>query len=494
MSERPTGPDGDPEVAAELERRLRAAFSGATAPEAPAAVHAEVARLAAAPEMWSRAGLTGWLSPGWVAVALAVSVLVVGSLFSSGSSPAPTVPSAPPESADVSLPGPSPSDGATCNVSPGTVHGTWWREIGGPNAFFNWEGGTRHLEMAPWKTHVRFDPDARAAQEISVSAVHLQTGQRTDAVLNGRADPSNIFYLDYPAPQLPGGWYFFLLPLPAAGCWELSASIDDRVVGTAVVDVVDSAVPGVSANPSTGPTPEVEPTPWPEGSMAPAVNDVLPLAGRDGSPGSLYCGPYMPFGFEALDAPTGAEDRVGPEFDVLRSSAASDPDPGGDFGPDPTFREVARDANAVLFLYEQPPDTIEDFRYLYKLIERDGIEWHLTNSGDCTPRAVPPPGYGPATWTLDPASRAPDRDTRTLHILVQELACSSGRSASGRISPAFVTWDEREIVIEIFVESAPGGGDCQGVPPTLATLRLPIPVGGRTLVDPATLERGGTGG
>jgi hypothetical protein len=305
-------------------------------------------------------------------------------------------------------------------------------------------------------------------------------------------EPSNIYHLDSPAPNLPGGWYFFEQPLPTAGCWRLAAEIAGRVVGTATVEVGPPSSP--SAPTTNPPTPEVEQTPRPVESMAPAADDFLPLAGRDGLPGSLYCGSYMPFAFDALDSPTGAEDRIGPEFDVLRESAGSDPDPGGDFGPDPTFREVARDANAVLFLYEQPADTIEDFRYLFKKIERDGLGWRLTGSGDCTPRAVAPPGYGPATWALDPAFRAPGRDTRTLHILVQELACTGGRSASGRISPAFATWDERELVIEVFVESIPGGGDCQGVPPTPATLRLPVPVGDRALVDPATLDQSGTGG
>ena len=227
--------------------------------------------------------------------------------------------------------------------------------------------------------------------------------------------------------------------------------------------------------------------------MAPAADDVLPLAGRAGLPGTLECG-GMPFGFDALEAPTGAEDRIGPEFDLLRSLAGSDPDPGGDYGPDPTFREVARAANAVLFLHQQPADTPEDFRYLYIRLEREGDDWRWAGSGDCTPRAVAPPGYGQATWTLDPSFRAPDRDTRTLHILVQELACSSGRSASGRISPAFVTWDEREVHIEVFVEIIPGGGDCQANPPTPATLRLPIPLGDRTLFDAGTIGLGGSGG
>jgi hypothetical protein len=493
MSDRPLVPDGEGGLDADLERRLRAAFGEAAVPEAPAAVHAEAARLAAAPDVRVRHRLGRWPAPGWIAVVLALSAIVVGSLFTGGSSPAPTLPSAPSGTAEASLPGASASAGASgvCDVSPGTMHGTWWREIGGPNAFFNWEEGPPRSAGATWKLIIRVDPDAALTDVPVVSAFNLGTGERAVGNFNSRMDPSNIYHLDTPAPDLPGGWYLFEQPLPTAGCWRLAAAVDGNVGGTAVIEVA-AAVPS-QAPAASAPTPDVEPTPRLVESMAPAADDVLPLAGRDGLPGTLECG-GMRFSFDALQSPTGAEDRIGPEFDVLRSSAGSDPDPGGDYGPDPTFQEVARDSNAVLFLYEQPADTIEDFRYLYKRVEQFGIDWRLAGSGDCTPRAVAPPGYGQATWTLDPAFRTPGSDTRTLLILVNQLECSSGRSASGRISPAFVTWDERELVIEVFVQSIPGGGDCQGVSPTPATLRLPVPLGDRTLFDAGTIGLGGSGG
>lgn len=371
------------------------------------------------------------------------------------------------------------------------MHGTWWREIGGPNAFFNWEEGEARPAGSSWKLFVRLDPDAGPDEQVSVWAGQFGSDVRALGQFNSRMEPSNIYHFDSPAPDLPGGWYFFEQPLPTAGCWQLTAAIAGRVVGTATIEVGPSSR---SAPPTNAPTPTIEPTPAPVATMKPASDDVLPLAGRDGLPGSLYCGPYMPFPFEALEAPTGAEDRVGPEFDVLRSTAGTDPEPGGDFGPDPTFREVARDATAVVFLHELPADTIQDFRYLYILVGRDGLDWRWAGSGDCTPRAVPPPGYGQATWTLDPDFPGPGRDTRTLHILVQELACSSGRSASGRISPAFVIWDERQFDIEVFVETIPGGGDCQAAPPTPATLRLPVRLGDRILFDAGTIGLGGSGG
>jgi hypothetical protein len=483
MTDRAPTPDRETEADAELERRLRAAFLAAAAPEAPASVLAEAARLASAPDVRTRPRLGGWRSPGWIAVVLGLTAILVGSVFSGGSSPAPSIPASASESATA-----DPSAGASgaCAVSPGTMHGTWWREIGGPNAFFNWEEAALPAQPYPWKLIVRFDPDA-TSQFVSVWGDHLESGERVIGTPNGRMDPAGIYRFDTPAPDLPGGWYLFEQPLPAAGCWRLSAAIDGRVVGTAFVEIGGPGAPLPSPSPTAGPTPGLGET------VQPAADDILPLAGLDGVPGMLQCGD-TPFPFDALGAPTGAEDGVGPEFSVLRRVARDDPDLGGDLGPDPTFREVARDADAVAFLYERPDLALLEDRFVYVEVEWTGVGWRVGHYGDCLPRAVWPPGYGRATWTLDPDFAPPDAETRTLHILVHEEACSGGRSATGRISPAFVTVHPLQLVIELFVQARPGGGDCPANIPTPATLPLPAPLGDRTLVDAGAMGGGGTGG
>jgi hypothetical protein len=491
MTDRPRMPD-DSVFDSDTERRLRAAFAASAAPEAPEAVHAEMARLGASADVRVSRRLRSWPAPGWIAVVLGLAAILIGSLFVGGSTPAPTVPAVPFASAG----NPSAAVTGGCGVSPGTMHGTWWREIGGPNAFFNWEAEPRRLERAaPWKLIVRFDPDARAGEVVSVSADNLDTHEQAVGALNSRMDPSNIYNFDSPAPDLPGGWYLFEQPLPSAGCWRLSAAIDGQVAGTAVVEVLDPAVPSTPADPSAGPTPEAEATPWPAvASMAPAEDDILPLAGRDGVPGMLRCESFgPPFTFEALSNPTGAELRVGPEFDALRAVTVGRPDRDGSLGP--TFREVARDSQSVLFLYERGGFRVADGgRFIAIRVARDGTGWRMGNYGDCFLMAVPSPGYGRAHWTLDPAFKAPGPDTRTLHLLVREEACSGGRTASGRISSAFVTWDADELVIELFVQTLPGDHECPGVPATPATLRLPVPLGDRTLFDAGTIGQGGAGG
>ena len=488
MTDRPRMPDDDAGPDADVARRLRAAFAGLAAPEAPDSVHAEMARLGAAADVRVSPRLGSWPVPVWIAVVLGLAAILIGSLFAGGSTPTPTVPAAPSASAD------NPSAAATgaCAASPGTMHGTWWREIGGPNAFFNWEAAPRRLERtAPWKLIVRFDPDTQPNDAVSVWGDHLATGERALGGFNGPIDLPNIYDFDSPAPDLPGGWYLFMQPLPSTGCWQLSAAINGQLAGTAVVEVVDLAVPSTPADPSTGPTPEVEATPWPAvESMAPAADDVLPLAGRDGVPGMLRCESFgSPFTFEALDNPTGAELRVGPEFDALRTVTVGRADRDGSMGP--TFREVARESQSVLFLHEREGFRVADGgRFIAIRIARDDTGWRMGNYGDCLLLAVPSPGYGPANWTLDPAFKSPGPDTRTLHLLVREEACSSGHSASGRISPAFVTWNGDELVIELFVQMLPGDHECPGVPATPATLHLPVPLGDRTLFDAGTIGLG----
>lgn len=132
----------------------------------------------------------------------------------------------------------SPTPSSECPESPATNHGSWWVEMGGPNAFFNIEPGTRlSTPDGTWLLFTRFDPDAGAAEEVTIEALHLGSGERVAGRLNGRADPGNIYRLGEPAPTLPGGWYLFELAIAAPGCWLIRGSIDGRVVGSATVAV-----------------------------------------------------------------------------------------------------------------------------------------------------------------------------------------------------------------------------------------------------------------
>jgi hypothetical protein len=218
----------------------------------------------------------------------------------------------------------------------------------------------------------------------------------------------------------------------------------------------------------------------------------------DGIAGLLSCGSAFAFDFDALRARTGAEDRVGAEYDALRAFIATNVAHGDTtLGAESTARVVARDEERVAFLIDRidpGPWGENGGPYLDVFFRRVGESWTWAGSGDCQPRAYGFAGYAGATWALDPAFRRPRAADRVLHILVSEYECSSGRSASGRIGPAFVITDRYEVHIEIQVQTLAGAQDCQAVSPTPATLRLPEPLGERGLRDTNAHIRSGSGG
>lgn len=116
-------------------------------------------------------------------------------------------------------------------------------------------------------------------------------------------------------------------------------------------------------------------------------------------------------------------------------------------------------------------------------------------SDDCPHMAVPPDGYGAATWTLDPALPYSASATE-IHILVEEWECSSGQSAEGRIAQN-VQYRDDAVIVTLAVRRPSGDFQtCQGNPPTPFVVRIAQPVGSRDLNDggrwPAyTVARGG---
>lgn len=135
---------------------------------------------------------------------------------------------------------PSSPSPAACETSELTQHGSWWKEAGGPNAFFHLDTTTlaASLESTTYLLIVRFDPDAVGEGQVAVWAERLEDGMRVDGVYNSPMTPEGIGRFDDTAPPLPGGWYLFEQRLPLGGCWQLTAAIGEAEVGTATVSVV----------------------------------------------------------------------------------------------------------------------------------------------------------------------------------------------------------------------------------------------------------------
>lgn len=94
-----------------------------------------------------------------------------------------------------------------------------------------------------------------------------------------------------------------------------------------------------------------------------------------------------------------------------------------------------------------------------------------------------PAGFGRATWALDPAFPSPDAASTELHVLVWERSCSGGSPTTGRMSPPFVEYTATTATITIGVRPLTGAQTCPGPPGTPALVRLPEPLGPRTLLD-----------
>jgi hypothetical protein len=112
----------------------------------------------------------------------------------------------------------------------------------------------------------------------------------------------------------------------------------------------------------------------------------------------------------------------------------------------------------------------------------------------CPMMAVPPQGYGAATWTLDP-SAAFSPNATDLHILVGERACHGYERADGRIVQN-VAYSAADVVVTLAVRSLQGPQACPFGPATPYTVHLNEPVGSRALLDggqwpPNAIARGG---
>jgi hypothetical protein len=90
---------------------------------------------------------------------------------------------------------------------------------------------------------------------------------------------------------------------------------------------------------------------------------------------------------------------------------------------------------------------------------------------------------GPAAWWVDPAAPPPAADATTIHALIRERACASGRSPEDRVVAPTIFSSEDAILVSVFVRQPNGPQDCPGNPAVPLAITLREPVGGRRLLD-----------
>jgi hypothetical protein len=112
----------------------------------------------------------------------------------------------------------------------------------------------------------------------------------------------------------------------------------------------------------------------------------------------------------------------------------------------------------------------------------------VDNQGLVIGSAKPPAGalearVGPARWWVDPEGARPTASSTTIDAKILEQACASGDSPKGRVEPPLIELADTTVTVTYSVRHKVGGQDCQGNAPFAVELKLPEPLGNRTLLD-----------
>jgi hypothetical protein len=185
---------------------------------------------------------------------------------------------------------------------------------------------------------------------------------------------------------------------------------------------------------------------------------------------------------QLLSGSRSAETMAGAPASALRAFLAGNPDM-----PASGWTMVSGSGATVMYLAPVANDPINNFVEVTfepgtpgpGAFGADG--WRTSGYGSCRLMAVPPAGYSPATWALDPGTPYVPGATE-LHVLVDEMGCHGFQTAEGRIVQN-VDYRADAVVVTLAVLAREGFQNCPGTPPTPYVLHLTQPVGTRNLTD-----------
>ena len=269
------------------------------------------------------------------------------------------------------------------------------------------------------------------------------------------------------------------------GRWRLLAAVAALIVASSC-----STLPAGGGSPSPGaPSPRTASSSPVAASMAiasapaplatwPASPEPLPGA-MSGAAEMLTCG-GMTFPRSALDGPTDAARAAGPAYDALRATLTAFAASFASAAAWP-WRLVAEDAAGATFLART--DALGPPGWVSVEVSHGVDGWKPRTIGQCHLSVVIAPGFGPASWALDPAYPPPGPSATELHVLVWEQACSGGSPATGRIGPPVIAYGATTVTITLGVRPLGGIQTCPGPRGTPATIRLSEPLGSRMLLD-----------
>lgn len=207
-------------------------------------------------------------------------------------------------------------------------------------------------------------------------------------------------------------------------------------------------------------------------------------AGKSGSDGFQPTGLVGCFGGAPGFSPdvvpaggVGAESEPGAQAAALKAFVAANPDM-----PATGYRIVLQSGSTVMYLAPAAGGGYVEVRL--EPGNPDGGSygadgWRTSGYGGCPLMALPPAGYGAASWALDPATPYTPGATE-LHVLVDEWGCHGSQTAEGRIAQN-VEYQSDAVVVSLVVLARLGAQTCPGTPPTPYVVHLTEPVGTRNL-------------
>lgn len=152
----------------------------------------------------------------------------------------------------------------------------------------------------------------------------------------------------------------------------------------------------------------------------------------------------------------------------------------GGFEEDYRWSMAAR-TDDQLVLFGQPIDPDGERSWADARFERRDGAWTPIGWGGCWVQ-IEAIGLGPATVGLDP-SRPPDPESTEIWLLINELACASGRAPTDREIVPVVSETDDTVTVIVLVAPVEGGAECPGNPWHGITVSLDAPLGSRQLLD-----------
>ena len=219
---------------------------------------------------------------------------------------------------------------------------------------------------------------------------------------------------------------------------------------------------------------EVTRTPQPpEGPLAviPDLNEEDPLVSCPGTPPVRYS--------QMIDPPS-IDDVDHPAVDVLRAELqAAGRDPGGEPLPRGRWVVISIDSDRATFA------ALSASGFGVAGIERSGDRWIFTgeaSGGPCEPTIPLPAGLARVEVRLD-ANSMPDPGDTSIHVLVTEQGCASGREMGEALRGPQVIETDEAVLVAFAVVPVAGMATCPGNPSTAVTVELSEPLGDRWIYD-----------